>query len=185
MLLSILYQKKLHVKLRVSSFSGTPEIRPYLIPENYSTAILFNLVSFLNLALFAYLATAYYNIIPDSIPRFLFWLILLLIIISAATLRHIICYFIGKASGESVAFNEYILTNYLFYRYLAFILFFISILLCYTTFLPAESLFYTGFITIIFFYFVRLIKLFLIFIKKNISIFYLILYLCAFCLSGF
>ena len=140
---------------------------------------LFNLVSFLNLALFAYLATAYYNIIPDSIPRFLFWLILLLIIISAATLRHIICYFIGKASGESVAFNEYILSIYLFYRYLAFILFFISILLCYTTFLPAESLFYTGFITIIFFYFVRLIKLFLIFIKKNISIFYLILYLCA------
>ena len=140
---------------------------------------LFNLVSFLNLALFAYLATAHYNIIPDTIPRFLFWLILLLIIISAATLRHIICYITGKACGESIAFNEYILTNYLFYRHLAFILFFISILLCYTTFLSAESLFFIGFITTIIFYLVRLIKLFLIFIKKNFSVFYLILYLCA------
>lgn len=140
---------------------------------------LFNLVSFLNLALFAYLASLYYKIIPGSIPGFLFWLILLLIVISSVTLRHIVCYITGQTSGTSNAFNEYIINNYLFYRYLAFILLLISILLCYTTFLSARPLFFIGFITTLILYLVRLIKLFLIFINRNISILYLILYLCA------
>ncbi len=140
---------------------------------------LFNIVSFINLALFAYLASVYYDIIPDSIPGFLFWLALLLIVISVVTLRHIVCYITGKTSGETIAFNAYILTNYFFYRYLAFILLLISVLLCYTTFLSAGPLFLIGFITTIILYLVRLIKLFLIFINRNISIFYLILYLCA------
>ena len=140
---------------------------------------LFNLVSFLSLALFSYCASIYYEIIPATIPGFLFWLILLMTVISAITLRHIICYITGNASGQSAAFNEYIITIYLFYRYLAFILLIITILLCYTTFLSSKPLFIAGFITTIILYLVRLTKLFLIFINRNISIFYLILYLCA------
>jgi hypothetical protein len=140
---------------------------------------LFNLVSFFNLALFSYCATIYYKIASSSISGFIFWLILLMIVISAITLRHILCHLTGKISGESNAFNEYTITIYLFYRNLAVILFILTILLCYTTFLPAKSLIIVGFITIVILYLVRLIKLFFIFINRNISIFYLILYLCA------
>jgi len=140
---------------------------------------LFNLVSFLSLALFSYCASIYYEIIPATISGFLFWLILLMTVISSVTLRHIICYITGNVSGESAAFNEYIITIYLFYRYLAFILLIITILICYTTFLSAKPLIIAGFITTIILYLVRLTKLFLIFLIRNISIFYLILYLCA------
>ncbi len=140
---------------------------------------IFNLVSFLNLSLFVYSALSYYDLIPSTIREFTFWLILLLILVSSVTIRHIICYITGEISGERLAFSEYIITIYQFYRFLAFILFLITILLSYTAYLPVKSLFISGFIVVSCLYLFRLIKLFYIFLNRNISILYLILYLCA------
>ena len=138
-----------------------------------------NLISFFNIALFACCAAFYYDFFPSGISRFVIWLIAFGIIVIAVTLRHIICFIIGRASGEKEVFDEYLLTIYQSYRFIAIILFVLVILLVYTSFFPAKSLILTGFIAIAILYSMRIMRLFMIFIKRNVSILYLILYLCA------
>jgi len=138
-----------------------------------------NLVSFLNIGLFAYCAADFYEFIPDIIPGILFWLICTLIIIASVTLRHLVCYFAGNISDEPEAFDEYTITVYLSYRYAALLLFLISIMILYTNLFDIKSLFVAGLIITGIVYMIRIIRLSLIFIRKSISIFYLILYLCA------
>jgi len=138
-----------------------------------------NFISFLNLALFAYCAALYYEIVPADISGFVYWIAALGIIIAVISVRHIICFLTGRMSGENYALVKYIITIYLSYRIMALILFILVILISFTTFLPVKVLFNSGLITITILYFIRLLRLFLIFIKRNISILYLILYLCA------
>lgn len=138
-----------------------------------------NFVSFINLALFAYCISFYYEFIPSNISGFLFWFISLVIIILAVTIRHIICFLTGSLSEESNVFSEYIITIYLSYRFMAFVVFILVILLAYTNLFPVKVIFIAGLLSISILYLLRIIRLFLIFMKRNISILYLILYLCA------
>ncbi len=138
-----------------------------------------NLTTFINLALFAYCSALYYDFIPGGISDFLFWLIDLAIIITVITIRHIICIAAGNLSGEREAFTEYMVTVYLSYRYMAMILFVLVILLAYSRIFPPKILFSAGFYITGALYLMRIIRLAIIFIKRNISILYLILYLCA------
>jgi hypothetical protein len=108
-----------------------------------------------------------------------FWLISFTVIILAVTMRYIICSITRKLSREYDAFGEYIVTVFQSYRFLGIILFLIIVLLSYTNLFPLKSLFIPGFITSALVYLMRIIRLFLIFMKHNISILYLILYLCA------
>ncbi len=138
-----------------------------------------NLVSFLNIGLFAYCAADFYEFIPDNIPGILFWAICFVAIAVVITIRHILCIITGNISEEKDLFDEYIITIYNSYRYLAVILFILTILILYTRFIPVETLFIAGLVTLAIVYLIRLIRFFFIFLNKNISIFYLILYLCA------
>jgi len=181
-----------YASIRIFSGKLLPEmIRFFLFkgisdPESRDVGGLFhwqstiiNFISFINISLFVYCAAHYYNAIPDSFPGAAAWLIALGIIILAVTFRHILCFITGRISGEQEAFNEYIVTFYQAYRHLAFILFIIVILLSYTEFLSQKGLVITGFATFALLYVMRILRLFLIFIKRNVSILYLILYLCA------
>jgi hypothetical protein len=138
-----------------------------------------NLTTFINLALFAYCSAQYYDFIPPEISDFMFWLISLAVIIAVITSRHIICAAAGNLSGEKEALNEYVLTIYHSYQYMAMILFVLVILLAYSRIFLPKILFSAGFFSIGALYLMRIIRLALIFIKRNISILYLILYLCA------
>jgi hypothetical protein len=138
-----------------------------------------NLVSFLIMGLFGYSAASYYDIIPSAVPGILSWIISVAIIITAVTLRHLVCILIGAVSGENEVFSEYLLGVYQFYRFSAIFIFVVSLLLSYTTIFSVKSLFATGIIVIATLYLMRVIRLFIIFINKNISLFYFILYLCA------
>jgi hypothetical protein len=138
-----------------------------------------NLISFLVIALFACFAAFSFDIIPTGISGFYFWLISLGLIISAVTLRHIVCFITGNASGEKEVFREYILGIYQAYRFSALFLFVIVILIAYTSLLPVKAAAISGFIVIGVMYMIRVFRLLIIFINRNISIFYLILYLCA------
>jgi hypothetical protein len=143
----------------------------------YST--LTNLISFLGLALFAYCTGLYYSLIPDWMSGFVFWAISFGIIILSVTVRHILCFLTGRISGQVDLFNEYIITIYHSYRFSALFLFFIVILISYTRILNPKVLFITGFLVFAGMYLIRIIRLFFIFLKRNFSILYLILYLCA------
>jgi hypothetical protein len=138
-----------------------------------------NLVSFLMLGLFSYSAASYYNIIPSSITGIVFWIISVIIIITALTLRHLICHLTGEVSGEREAFTEYLMGIYQFYRFSGLSLFVVTILISYTTIFPEKSCLIAGVIALAILYMIRIIRLFIIFINRNISLFYLILYLCA------
>ncbi len=52
---------------------------------------LFNLISFLNIALFIYFTAEYYGFIPDGISGIVFWLISFTVLILAVTMRYILC----------------------------------------------------------------------------------------------
>ena len=145
---------------------------------NWQSTIL-NLISFLIFGLFIYCAAGYYNAIPAGFSNILFWLISLAVVITAATFRHIVCYITGMMSGEEELFREYLLGVYQSYRFSALILFFLVVLLTYTVFLPAMVCFISGATVLGIMYLISVIRLMIIFLNRNISIFYLILYLCA------
>jgi hypothetical protein len=145
---------------------------------NWQSTIL-NLISFFIIGLFVYSAATYYNFIPSDSKGIVFWLISLGIVIIAITLRHIVCLITGAVSGEEDAFREYLLGIYQSYRLGAFILFVMIILMSYTIIFPVGDYIFSGIIIMSLMYLLSVIRLFIIFLNRNISIFYLILYLCA------
>lgn len=140
---------------------------------------LINLVSFINIALFLYCLSFVYGFIPDGISGFLVWLIFFGVVISAVTARHITCYLVGGASNEQEIFSEYIVTIYQSYQYSAFVMLILTVLVAYAGILPATFLLYAGILVFTVLYLIRITRLFLIFMKRSVSILYLILYLCA------
>ncbi len=138
-----------------------------------------NLISFLIFGLFAYYAASYYGYMPSRISGFFFWLIAVTVVISAVTARHLVCIVTGSVSSENEVFRKYLLGIYQFYWFGALSLFIIIILLSYTTLFTADAYFKMGIIVLGILYLIRVLRLFVIFINRNISILYLILYLCA------
>lgn len=138
-----------------------------------------NLSSFLVIGLFTYFTADYYKLIPPVIPGVVVWLISVGSIIFAVTIRHLICIITGFLSGQEEVFRDYIHTVYQSYRFCALLLFILVIMMSYTGFLPIISYFIIGAILFLSLYLLRIFRLFIIFINRNISIFYLILYLCA------
>jgi hypothetical protein len=142
-------------------------------------ATLLNLISFLNIGLFFYYAAQWYDSIPSNIPGYLAWLIIVGALILVVTIRHLLCTITGNASDQQETFREYLLAIYQSHRLSGIVLFIIVILISYTRVFQVKLLIEAGFITLLLMYFIRAIRLLLIFINRNISIFYLILYLCS------
>lgn len=140
---------------------------------------LINFVSFLNISLFSYFVIVRYNMLPENFSGILALIIIFSAVTLIITLRHFICVITGNLSDEKEAFNEYILVVYQWYRIIGLLSFFLVIMISYTTVFPSAYLFISGFILIALAYFFRVFRLLIIFIKRDISIFYLILYLCA------
>jgi hypothetical protein len=138
-----------------------------------------NLISFTILGLFTFCAGVWYGIIPEGSSAILFILLSIGIISFGITSRHFICLATGSLSGEADLFRDYLLSVYQSYRFSSFIIFLFVILIIYTKFLSPDIYFISGLIVFGIFYLQRVLKLLLIFIKKDISILYLILYLCA------
>jgi hypothetical protein len=191
-LLIILITVFLFSLVKTSSKDVIPGITKFFLfrgindPSSRTTGGLFhwqstilNFISFLIIGLFTYTSADYYNLIPLNINGLVFWLISLGIIISAVTCQHIICIITGRISGEWEVFREYLLGVYQSYRFSAFFLLLLIVMMCYTSFFHARIYFISGIIVFGIMYIFRILRLLIIFINRNISIFYLILYLCA------
>jgi hypothetical protein len=138
-----------------------------------------NLISFLIIGLFGYSVAAFYNVIPNGSKGIVNWLIVLGIVSSAVTIRHIVCVITGSASGQQEVFREYLLGIYHSYRSGAIFLFAFIVLMTYTEILPVRDFILSGIFIMGIMYLIRVIRLLIIFINRDVSIFYLILYLCA------
>jgi hypothetical protein len=145
----------------------------------YWQSTVFNFISFLVLSLFVYGAAAYFNVSPSGLHPLITILLLFGIVSVTITLRHFVVVSAGKLSGQSDLFNEYLINIYHSYRYCSLALFFLVLLIFYTIIFPPLVSIIAGFAVMVLFYIYRVTRLFLIFIKRHISIFYLILYLCA------
>jgi hypothetical protein len=178
--------------IRGSAKNGLPEVKRFsliwgsgdLSSGNtsglfYWQSTILNLISFLTIALFAYCSAFYYNLIPVNLSGIYFWLIAMALIISSVTLRHIVCIIAGKISGERELFIEYLHVVYQFYRFGAVVLMVIIILMSYTVILPVSTSITSGIIVLCIMYLIRILRLMIFFINRNISIFYFILYICA------
>ena len=140
---------------------------------------LINFISFLVISLFAYSALEFSDLIPLKTNGILIWIIILVIIILAVTLRHIVSIITGNASGQIEAFREYLLAVYLSYRFSAVFLVVFIIMVSYTSIFSATTWYNLGIMMLVMVYLIRLTRLLVIFLNRKISIFYLILYLCA------
>ena len=166
--------------MRFISFRGINESGSRVTGELFQwESTLLNLVTFINLSLFVYLITIKYDLYFPGIHGIFVWLICFVIVIAAATIRHFICLITGKASGEEEIFREYLVGIYQAYRIAGLIIFLIILLILYTTILPDKIFYFAGYIAICLLYAARVLRLFLIFINRHVSLFYLILYLCA------
>jgi hypothetical protein len=138
-----------------------------------------NLSSFITISLFGYLLLKHFKVGIEGIGDFLTWLICLGAVTSAITLRHIICIITGNVSSEEETFREYMIGIYHTYRAGGIAFLVVSLLILYTTFLTPGIWFTTGITIAAALYIIRIIRLFLIFMTRHVSILYLILYLCA------
>jgi hypothetical protein len=166
--------------LRFISFSSINESASREMPEIFQwQSTLFNLTSFLNISLFGFLLAIRYGITLPSVGGFVLWAAFLGIVIAAITLRHIVCRLTGNLSGQDEIFSEYLAGIYHSYRIAGFLLLITNVLILYTTIVPVNFYFNIGFIVISVLYLIRILRLFLIFLNRHVSILYLILYLCA------
>ena len=140
---------------------------------------LINFISFLVISLFSYSALEYYDLIQFKTEGILLWLIILGILMLAVTLRHIVSILTGNVSGQNEAFREYLLAVYQSYWFSALFLFVFIIMISYTAFFSVTLWYIMGILVLGLMYLIRLTRLLIIFLNRKISIFYLILYLCA------
>jgi hypothetical protein len=142
-------------------------------------ATLFNLSSFISISLFGFLLLRDNNLSPLGIHGFLLWVVCLGLVITAITLRHLVCTITGNFSSEPDVFSEYLFMIYNVYRVAGIIFLLLIALIMYTSIVPAAVYFKIGIIITGLLYLLRIFRLILIFLIRHVSIFYLILYLCA------
>jgi len=142
-------------------------------------ATLLNFASFIFISLFVYLTIKHYGIRIGGTGAFLIWLICFGILSTAIAARHFICNITGNFSGQPEVFREYLVGIYHFYRIAGLIYMALVLLILYTVLLTPDIYFIAGFIVAVLLYALRVFRLLLIFITRRVSIFYLILYLCA------
>jgi hypothetical protein len=142
-------------------------------------SILLNLISFNIISLFLYCFASFNQILPAGLSKPLVWLIILAVIMISAGIRYVVCIMTGQLSGTAGIFREYLFGVFQAYRFGALFLFMLILLICYTLFFPANAGFVAGVVIMGLLYLIRVFRLFIIFLNSNISIFYLILYLCA------
>ncbi len=138
-----------------------------------------NLISFFIFSLFLYSSAMWYGAFPERYQGITLWLGFTGIVIAAVTIRHFVSYAVGLMSGQAEVFREYLHGVYQSYQYSALFLFILIFLISYTVFFPANAGFIIGAAMFGVMYLFRILRLFIIFLNRNISIFYLILYLCA------
>jgi hypothetical protein len=177
----------------VRSVSGSfHPVRRYFLfrgindPESRDTGGMFswqttllNSFAFLILSMFIYRAAVYYGFIPPGFSNAGFWLASLAVLIAALTFRHIVCITTGSLSEKRDVFNDYLVSIYQFYQYSAILLLIPVVMVSYATVVSHGTLFVAGFVILGVMYLFRIARLFIIFMNRNISVLYLILYLCA------
>jgi hypothetical protein len=154
-----------------------------LFRENNSvyqrTSFLFNIHFVLSISLFIYLCLHYYLVFPENKNHALYFLIISVIVLSFYLLKYVVYKILAYIIKEENVTNEYLHNTFIYNKILGITLLPLIISIPYIMPLLQEPLIILGLITIAIFFIMSLVRGFVVTMKTNISIFYLILYLCV------
>ncbi len=142
-------------------------------------SILFGINICICSGLFSYIAARYFNISLPGMNETGTMIALVAFSFFFISARMIIVNLTGIISEQKQIFSEYRQTVQTFYRIAGIMAFFLSVMTIYSGIFSEKVWIITGFITLLLLYFLRIIRLFIIFINKSASLLYLIFYLCA------
>ncbi len=141
-------------------------------------SLILNTLFSINIALFLTQLSHYYSIRPFEINSFIYFLFFLIIVPFIFLIKSITNRIIGYIFNKGEIFNEYIHSYYVLNKNLGIILMPIVIILPFINNNFVPYLIILGIIIIAFYYFLRMIHGIKIILSKDVSILYLILYLC-------
>ena len=136
-------------------------------------------IFFFILSLFLFQVFHYFHLNFFYFSGIYLFLILLVLIIGWYGLKFLVCKLTGGFSQTSILFDEYFHTISLFTKSMGLFLIPVTITIAYVNTSLTSGFVYAGFFLIFIIYLLRIFRLFGLFISKNVSVFYCILYLCA------
>ncbi len=145
----------------------------------YRISIILNLLYGIVLSLFILLVLDYYNLKIFSYKGFSAWLIISSVILLILLFRYLSLKLVGFFFNSSAIFNEYIHNIFLINKNLAVFLLPFVIALIYIPYNIKNTVIIFCAIMLLAGLFLKIIRGFQIIIKKDVFIFYLILYLCT------
>ena len=146
-----------------------------LFHASFRLDLIFSLI----MALFGYQFISAYKINFGISNSFYVYLVCLGIVISYFIAKKIIYYLLGILTESKHEVQEYLFSITVFNRVLGLFLVPVSATIAFIPLLQVEPLLFTGLAIIVIFYLLSLIRGGKIFLKKQFSISYLILYLCT------
>jgi len=162
--------------INYSTFTRTFRERYFnLFHASFRLDVIFNLI----LALFSYQFISLYKINFGLSKSYYVYLACLGIVIGYFTAKRILYYIIGVLTESKHEVQEYLFSITVFNRVLGLFLLPISATIAFIPLSQIEPLLFAGLGIIIIFYLMSLIRGAKIFLKKQFSISYLILYLCT------
>jgi hypothetical protein len=139
-----------------------------------------NLLFLLTTSVFAVQLASFYNVGLSPGRQYLFFLVVFVSLIGLFVLRGATSVFIGSLFFKQKVFLEYMHNINIYTMSTGIYLLPIIIIIQYLSFEYLGFIVYTGIAGIVLLYLFQLLRSFQIIIRKNVSIFYMILYLCAF-----
>ncbi|MGC9375356.1 MAG: DUF4271 domain-containing protein [Bacteroidales bacterium] len=133
-----------------------------------------------NVSLFVVQLTKIFQLKWVDLPEYQLYLIVVAFLTGLYIFRAITTAFIGYVFLKQQVFSEYFHHVHLYTKNIGLFLFPVVIVLQFLTYEYLDFIVYIGFGIVLIFYFLQLIRSFQIINRKNVSIFYMILYLCAF-----
>jgi len=162
--------------INYSTFTRTFRERYFnLFHASFRLDVIFNMI----LALFSYQFISLYKINFGLSKSYYVYLACLGIVIGYFTAKRILYYIIGVLTESKHEIQEYLFSITVFNRVLGLFLLPISATIAFIPLSQVEPLLFAGLGIIIIFYLMSLIRGAKIFLKKQFSISYLILYLCT------
>lgn len=179
--MKILYQKYiLQVVAAVVNYQSSVRLlrEKNILFKNMAVGL--NIVFAINMGLFLFFVMTYFNISQIvSNNNFLSVIIYCIVIATIYIIKTLLCRFIGYLFLAQAEFSEYVHNINLFNKNIGLLLFPIVIMIPYINDSLKPIILYFGIILFLGLFLLRIIRGFQIIIHKEVSSFYLILYLCT------
>lgn len=141
--------------------------------------MLLGLLSFISISTFLLLTELHFNIIFFDLEPVFLWIFNLALISLVVTLRFIIINIIGFISNTKETFKEYFFNISRSYKLIGILMMIMNFFIVYLVIVPDIWFIYLSFLLITIIMIFRVIRLIYIFLLNRLSLYYMILYLCA------